>query len=66
MQLNRAGADGFLSPHNHRIQSSNQVPKVMIDNGNRELYLLTTFRVFKLLYFPSSAVAQSAFAARLS
>jgi len=31
-----------LSPHNDPIQSSNQVPSVIIDNGNCELYLLAT------------------------
>jgi len=31
-----------LSPHNDLIRSSNQVPKLIIDNGNRESYLLAT------------------------
>jgi len=31
-----------LSPHNDLIRSSNLVPIVTIDNGNRELYLLAT------------------------
>jgi hypothetical protein len=31
-----------LSPHNDPIQSFNQVPIVIIDNSNRELYLLAT------------------------
>jgi hypothetical protein len=38
--LNIVGADGSLSPHNDPIRSSNHVPIVIIDNGNRESYNL--------------------------
>jgi hypothetical protein len=35
-----------LCPHNDQIRSSNQVPKVIIDNSSRESHLLATFRIF--------------------
>jgi hypothetical protein len=52
-----------LSPHNDPIRSSNQVPSVIIDNGNCELYLLSTLEHSGLLYFPYGAATRSAIAA---
>jgi len=55
-----------LIPYNDPIRSSNQVPKVLIDNGNRKLYLLATLEHSGLLYFPFGAATLSAIAAPLS
>jgi hypothetical protein len=52
-----------LSPHNDLIRSSNQVPKLIIDNSSSELYLLATLEPPGLLYFPFGAATRSAFAA---
>jgi len=41
-----------LSPHNDPIRSSNQVIKVIIDNGNRELYLLATLKYSGVIILP--------------
>jgi hypothetical protein len=53
-------------PYNDPIRSSNQVPKVRIDNGNCESYLLATLEPSGLLYFPLGAATRSAIAAPLS
>jgi len=55
-----------LTAHNDPIRSSNQVPKVIIDNGNCESYLLATLEYSGLLYFPYGASTASAIAAPLS
>jgi len=52
-----------LSPHNDPIRSSNHVPSVIIDNGNRELYLLATLEPSGILYFPFGVATRSAIAA---
>jgi len=52
MKLNRVVADGFLSSHNNPIGSSYQVPIVIIDNGNRELYLLATLEYSGVIILP--------------
>jgi len=41
-----------LSPHNDPIRSSDQVPKVIIDNGNRESYLLATLEHSRVIVLP--------------
>jgi len=55
-----------LSPHNDPIRSSDQMTKVIVVNGNRELYLLATLEHLGLFYFPFGAATRSAIASPLS
>jgi hypothetical protein len=41
-----------LSYHNDLIRSSNQMPKVIIDKGNHELYLLATLEYSEVIVLP--------------
>jgi len=51
-----------LTPDNDLIRLSNLLPKVIIDNGNCESYLLASLKPSGLLYFPFGAATRSAIA----
>jgi len=54
-----------LSPRNNPIRLSNAARKVIIDIGNRELYLIATFQHLGLLYFAFGAATRSVIATPL-